>query len=166
MALSQSQRSLIEKARLLGSGADGFVLSEEVCAYLVAVIVSDLGLRAKFPEIPQPVSGFFSTADIERLDLAGVKFEPLAERLFSLDKNADTYFACLASLHKRRLKYQRILRTQSIPTIDQVGPRGLLQFGSLSPRALGALLFWRKWLYDIDNRAAQETGYLFEPIIA
>jgi len=41
-----------------------------------------------------------------------------------------------------------------------------LQFGSLSPNAVGALLFWRKWLYDIDNRAAQETGYLFEPIIA
>jgi ApaLI-like restriction endonuclease len=25
---------------------------------------------------------------------------------------------------------------------------------------------WRKWFYDIDNRAAQETGYLFEPILA
>ena len=24
----------------------------------------------------------------------------------------------------------------------------------------------RKWFYDIDNRAGQETGYLFEPIIA
>jgi hypothetical protein len=31
---------------------------------------------------------------------------------------------------------------------------------------LAALLFWRKWLYDIDNRAAQETGYLFHPIVA
>ncbi len=166
MALTQSQRSLIEKARVLGSGTEGHMLSDEVCAYLVAVIVSDLDLGAKFPEIRLPPPGFFSTADIERLTLAGVKFEPLAERLFSLDSNADTYFACLANLHKRRLKYQRILRSQPIPTIDQVGPRGLLQFGSLTPRALGALLFWRKWLYDIDNRAAQETGYLFEPIIA
>ena len=25
---------------------------------------------------------------------------------------------------------------------------------------------WRKWIYDIDNRSAQETGYLFEPILA
>jgi hypothetical protein len=32
--------------------------------------------------------------------------------------------------------------------------------------ALAALLFWRKWIYDFDNRAAQETGYLFEPILA
>jgi hypothetical protein len=23
-----------------------------------------------------------------------------------------------------------------------------------------------EWLYDIDNRSAQETGYLFEPILA
>ncbi len=166
MALTQSQRSLIEKARVLGSGAEGHMLSDEVCSYLLAVIVSDLGLGAKFPEIRLPPPGFFSTADIERLTLAGVKFEPLAERLVSLDCDSDTYFACLANLHKRRLKYQRILRSQPIPTIDQVGARGLLQFGSLTPRALGALLFWRKWLYDIDNRAAQETGYLFEPIIA
>jgi len=166
MALTQSQRSLIEKARVLGSGAEGHMLSDEVCSYLLAVIVSDLGLGAKFPEIRLPPPGFFSTADIERLTLAGVKFEPLAERLVSLDRDSDTYFACLANLHKRRLKYQRILRSQPIPTIDQVGARGLLQFGSLTPRALGALLFWRKWLYDIDNRAAQETGYLFEPIIA
>jgi hypothetical protein len=27
-------------------------------------------------------------------------------------------------------------------------------------------LFWRKWIFDIDNRAGQETGYVFEPIIA
>ncbi len=27
-------------------------------------------------------------------------------------------------------------------------------------------MLWRKWLYDIDNRAGQETGYVFEPIIA
>ena len=41
-----------------------------------------------------------------------------------------------------------------------------MQFGTLSSPALAALLFWRKWLYDIDNRAAQETGYVFEPVIA
>jgi hypothetical protein len=55
---------------------------------------------------------------------------------------------------------------QAFPTIDQIGPRGLLQYGSLSPKALAGLIFWRKWLFDIDNRAAQETGYVFEPIIA
>lgn len=36
----------------------------------------------------------------------------------------------------------------------------------MSPQALAGFLLWRKWLFDIDNRAGQETGYLFEPIIA
>jgi hypothetical protein len=31
---------------------------------------------------------------------------------------------------------------------------------------LTAFLLWRKWVFDVDNRAGQETGYLFEPIIA
>jgi hypothetical protein len=83
-----------------------------------------------------------------------------------MHSDADIYFYCLATLHKARLKYERILESQAIPTIDQVGPRGLLQYGVLSPKSLAALLFWRKWMFDIDNRAGQETGYVFEPIIA
>ena len=84
----------------------------------------------------------------------------------SVDPDADAYFDCLAYLHKARLKYERILQTQPVPTADQVGPRGLLQFGCLETKALTPFLLWRKWLFDIDNRAAQETGYVFEPIIA
>ena len=90
----------------------------------------------------------------------------LFERLLKLDSDADMYYACLATLHKARLKYETILETQPVPTLEQVGPRGLLQYGKLSPRALAGFLFWRKWFFDIDNRAGQETGYLFEPVIA
>lgn len=36
----------------------------------------------------------------------------------------------------------------------------------MSAHALVSLLFWRKWLFDLDNRAGQETGYVFEPIVA
>ena len=50
--------------------------------------------------------------------------------------------------------------------MDQVGPRALLQYGQMSTKALAGFLLWRKWFFDIDNRAGQETGYLFEPIIA
>jgi hypothetical protein len=45
-------------------------------------------------------------------------------------------------------------------------PRSLLEFGARPSEALASWLVWRKWLYDIDNRSAQETGYLFEPILA
>jgi hypothetical protein len=166
MALSQSQRAIIEKARALGGGGQAVSLDEGVCAYLTGVIVADLGLGVQFPEIdPVRLPHFFGAAPLEGLSLQ-VPFLPLFERLVSLDANADTYFACLAGLHKARLKYERILQTQAIATIDQVGPRGLLQYGTMSPKALTGFLLWRKWLFDIDNRAAQETGYLFEPIIA
>ena len=59
-----------------------------------------------------------------------------------------------------------ILQAQPLPTSLQVAPRSLLEFGILATPALASWLTWRKWFYDIDNRAAQETGYLFEPILA
>ncbi|NJM72026.1 MAG: hypothetical protein HC862_18580 [Scytonema sp. RU_4_4] len=48
----------------------------------------------------------------------------------------------------------------------QISPRTLLEFGIIASRALASWMVWKKWFYDIDNRAAQETGYLFEPILA
>jgi hypothetical protein len=90
----------------------------------------------------------------------------IIDNLFARIPDSDTYFECLATLQRSRLKFQRILQYQPLPTMDQVGPRALLQFGQMSPRSLAAFLFWRKFLFDIDNRSGQETGYLFEPIIA
>jgi hypothetical protein len=78
----------------------------------------------------------------------------------------ETYFDCLCSLHKRRKKYARILSAQPLPTMLQVAPRSLLEFGVRDTRALASWMTWRKWFFDIDNRAGQETGYLFEPILA
>ncbi|NHZ67174.1 hypothetical protein [Massilia genomosp. 1] len=77
-----------------------------------------------------------------------------------------TYLLCLASLHKRRKKYSMILEAQPIPRMIQVSPRALVEFGGMQPDALASWLTWRKWFYDLDNRSAQETGYLFEPILA
>lgn len=167
MPLTQAQRTIVERARAVGGGEQGIALTDEACCYVVATIVSDLSLTDRFPEFKgKDLSPFFGNASLETLVVKDVSFVPLFERLVSLCADADTYFACLAALHKARLKYERILRTQPIPTIEQVGPRGLLQFGSVNARALAALLFWRKWFYDLDNRAGQETGYLFEPVIA
>lgn len=141
-------------------------LSDETCAYLVGVIARDLGLGAHFPEVPESLPEFFSPGPLSRLELAKGLFPAIFERLVAIDANTHSYFACLAALHKARLKYERILETQALPTIDQVGPRGLLQYGGVSPKTLAAFLLWRKWVFDIDNRAGQEAGYLFEPIIA
>ena len=166
MGLTKLQQTIWERSRAVGTGAQGIVLSEPTCAYLVGTVVADLGLDRQFPEVSPGLTGFFDPVDLDTLVLNGVSGREMFERLVSLVTDADTYYACLASLHKARLKYEMILRMQPIPTIEQVGPRGLLQYGKLSAGAVAAFLFWRKWFFDIDNRAGQETGYLFEPIIA
>ena len=166
MALSKTQEAFITKVRAVGGGELGVALDDATCSYLVAVIAHDLGLQDRLAGIPRAIPAFFTAEPLASLSLPGLQFARLFEALLGLQQDADAYFYCLATLHKARLKYERILQAQAIPTIDQVGPRALLQFGTLSPRALAGFLFWRKWIFDIDNRAGQETGYLFEPIIA
>ncbi len=166
MGLTKTQATIWQKARTLGNGAQGVGLSNECCGYLVGRIVQDLGLVDHFPEFQQPLPVFFGSDPLDDLVVTGLEAKAVFERLVTSQPDADTYFACLSTMHKARLKYERILSTQPLPTLEQVGPRGLLQFGKLKSQALVGFLFWRKWFYDIDNRAAQETGYLFEPIIA
>lgn len=166
MALTKTQLSIITKVRTAGASELGVSLDDATCVYIIARIVKDLHLEEHFPELPREVTPFFSSTQLTDLKIEGINFLTIFEKLIDTSEDAETYFYCLASLHKARLKYERILKAQALPTIDQVGPRGLLQFGSLSPKALAAFLFWRKWIYDIDNRAGQETGYAFEPIIA
>ncbi len=163
--LSQNQKAILERARALGGGRQGIALTDDQCVGLIAVVVQDLGLGESFPDIPLQTQSFFDIPP-ESLDVPSFDLFELFEQLLNLNRDADTYFQCLATLHKSRLKYQRILSTQPIPTLDQVGLRGLLEFGMLPSPELAAVLYWRKWMYDIDNRAGQETGYLFEPIIA
>jgi hypothetical protein len=166
MALTKTQLALLTKVRTAGASELGIKLDDAICSYLVTIIANDLELQAEFPDLPSRVLPFFGSEALTNLRLEDLPFIPLFEKLISVRADADTYFYCLATLHKARLKYERILKAQALPTIDQVGPRGLLQFGTLSPRSLAGLLFWRKWIFDIDNRAGQETGYVFEPIIA
>jgi hypothetical protein len=166
MGLTKAQEAALNKVRAAGSSDLAVSLDDGVCSYLVCVIAKDLGLTEHFPECGDTFPPFFGKQELSTLRSDGFAFRTGFERLVALKPDADTYFYCLATLHKARLKYERILQSQAIPTIDQVGPRGLLQYGGLSPTALAGLLFWRKWLYDIDNRAAQETGYVFQPVIA
>jgi len=47
-----------------------------------------------------------------------------------------TYLRCLSELHKRRRKYAMILSAQPIPTMVQVSPRALVEYGRLNTEAL------------------------------
>ena len=52
--------------------------------------------------------------------------------------DGDVYFESLAALHKAHLKYERIVEIQAVPTPDQIGPRGLLQYGSMNLQGVRA----------------------------
>jgi hypothetical protein len=166
MALTKAQATIWQKVKALGTGEQAVVLTDGMCSYLLARMVFDLEQQQKFPNLPANVPALFTNQPASELALTGIDAKALFESVVAAIPDADTYFACLAALQKARLKYERILSTQPIPTLEQVGPRALLQYGKLSSRALVSLLFWRKWFFDIDNRAGQETGYLFEPVIA
>ena len=166
MSLTKAQQAMLARARALGGGRQGVALSDNECIHLVATIVNDLQRNADFPDLPACMPPFFSDAPVDVLRFKHLNFPAIFEQLLDVVADADTYFLCLLRLYKARVKYERILCTQPIPTIDQLGPRGLVEFGKLDARHLTAYLKWRKWIFDIDNRAAQETGYIFEPIIA
>lgn len=76
------------------------------------------------------------------------------------------YLKNLSELWCKRFKFYNILKTQPFPLTEQIGPRCLLEYGNCEDTLLFSWMSWRKLIYDIDNRSAQETGYLFEPILA
>ena len=75
MALTQSQKSLIERAQAAGGGELGTGLSNDACGFLVATMIRDLGLVDRFPEIAdKDFPGFFEETDPRKLELQGLAF--------------------------------------------------------------------------------------------
>lgn len=171
---SISVKQIFTKATILGAGTDRLSLSESQIFCLLQISIHDLGW--KHDEIGLPTNASIPDTDYYKIPLDW--FESFNEvpsmkelqESFQLALNKDDdfrlYFSNLCSLHKRRIKYQIILRTQPKPTMDQIGPRGLLEYGINNKTLLYNWITWRKWIFDIDNRSGQETGYLFEPILA
>jgi hypothetical protein len=176
MSVSAEIKKAFSAARILGHGDDRVALSENEVFCLLAQCCSDLGVSASVSQLPDLSVAPVGT-DYYRIPLAWFQTpQPgcpsataLLESLASCVANeADfrLYFENLATLHKRRLKYKHILSNQPKPTMNQIGPRSLLEFGGVDDALLASWLVWRKWIFDVDNRAAQETGYLFEPVLA
>lgn len=138
-------------------------ITQNDIAYLVRRTAVDLDILGQLSTIDGDTPAFFETIespDDRSAHSAREQFVELATKL----PDADTYVACLGAMLKGRSKYRRILETQPFADMDQVGPRGLLQYGEVGRSELAALLVWRKWIYDIDNRTAQDTGYFIEPL--
>ena len=165
MHLTTAQSTTYQRILDPGSSAQAVRLSQDHVRALIHIAARDLRLQG----LPQPsgaVPDLFDNAFTSEFRLPGGDARELFAHALSLNPEMETYVACLSTLHKTRLKYRQVLSSQPFATMDQVGPRALLQYQQLSNRSLAALLVWRKWLFDLDNRAAQDTGYLFEPVIS
>lgn len=166
MSLTTAQSTTYQRIRNSSTSKQAVRLSDDALRALVYITARDLDVMDELPEPSREIPDLFDadlTADYE---FSGEDPKRLFATLCGLRADADTYVACLASLHKARLKYRKVLATQPFADMNQVGPRGLLQYGLVEVPALATLLIWRKWMYDVDNRAAQDTGYLVEPVIA
>lgn len=174
MPVSLTVKDLFKKARLLTGGTPEIRLGESELYALLLLICRDLdwtperiGLPTALSVVPRenyyliPEDWFLSHANAR--DVHGL--QEAIEAALNVERDFGMYFSNLCSLHKRRLKFRRMLSTQPKPTMDQVGTRGLLEYGTYSDRFLFNWLVWRKWVFDLDNRSGQETGYLFEPVL-
>ncbi|MEQ1663281.1 MAG: hypothetical protein ABL877_11355 [Thiobacillus sp.] len=152
------------------------VMTPSEMAKLIGVVYRDTGrieqLDGMYPGISAkivPNHDYYLVPDdwfIEPIQLD--EFEHIELMRLGVKQIPDfvTYLRCLSELHKRRRKYSMILSAQPMPTMVQVSPRALVEYGRLDAEALASWLTWRKFFYDLDNRSAQETGYLFEPVLA
>lgn len=163
--LGPEDRKTIADGRNLGP----ISMSDREMGRLVAVVLRDLAHHTLIPawarDIPDgnyynvPI-GWFTRDETRPFDF-GSFFLTCRKEV----ENFRVIFRCITKLHRHRRKYEVILRTQPLPTMEQVARRGLLEYGIVPVEALASWLTWRKWVYDIDNRSAQETGYLFEPML-
>ena len=168
---SKEERRLLTIARTLGSNGLKVYLEDPELVRLCVVIATDLGydsLVEDFIEAKELNQGYYRTpmSWFTGALANSITLEDVFHRLDNAISDFRDYFRCLCALHKHRRKFRLILEHQAFPQMEQIIPRCLLEHGMMPPDTLASWLVWRKWLYDIDNRSAQETGYLFEPILA
>ena len=171
MLIDKETSQLLNKARNLGGKGPTIYLTDNTLIRLCIVVATDLNQQHLIRDVTDDeisLEGYYSIPLewFERSASGNVSFIDMFLLLKQHIHDFETYFLNLCEIHKRRLKFQHILETQRLPQIEPIVPRALLEYGLMPSETLASWLVWRKWLYDIDNRSAQETGYLFEPILA
>jgi hypothetical protein len=159
----------LQTARRLKSGLLPVEVSWKMIAGLALRVGLDRGydVSRQFPGVNVP-EDFFHVADPEDWEVVGASIDVshIVAWLEREDRDNAIYLELLVRLLVRRVKYRAILMTQAFATSEQVGPRTLLEHGLLEPGALSTLVVWRKWMMDVDNRSGQETGYLYDAVVA
>ncbi len=175
--LDAEESKLLTKVLTLGTGTNlPITMTASELVKLIGVVYRDTGnvhrLDESYPVISKsivPDQDYYDIGDDWfSAPITLNAFEHIELMRLGIQQIPDfaTYLKCLSELHKRRRKYAKILSTQPLPTMVQVSPRALVEYGSIETEALASWLTWRKFFYDLDNRSAQETGYLFEPVLA
>lgn len=175
MSLTRQQKEFYRTFSQHGSGDAKIQIPPSDVALLIHIAYKDLfkieptWFKPDFAELAK--QNFYSLTPAQIDSLPQINQET-AYNLLIASGATDTnniiylYLKNLAELYRRRFKFYNILRTQSFPMTEQIGPRCLLEYGRCVDDLLFDWMCWRKLIYDIDNRSAQETGYLFEPILA
>lgn len=167
-------RNLYTKCKMHGAGEAQVVISDGELYALLSIAADSLGWShddLNMERIYSPNEDYYKIPIewFEEQSTADVSPSTVINSLkagFEKDNDFGLFIENLTALHRRRVKYRRILSAQPIPNMDQIGPRALLEYGLCNTTLLANWMVWRKWIYDIDNRSAQETGYLFEPLLA
>lgn len=173
--MNKPQREFYRQFSQHGTGEAKVVITAKEVALLFFVAYHDI--HEKFPETPfheianLAEKGLYKISFAEIDKLSGISDDDCFDLL---DKYGATnisdviylYLKNLCDLYRRRYKYEHILKNQPFPHADQIAPRSLLEYGKCEDSLLATWLEWRKWIFDIDNRSGQETGYVFEPILA
>lgn len=173
--MNRQQREFYKLFSEHGSGDAKVVISPQEVLVMLFMATSDLELP-----LPNTVNGIFrETARKGFYNITHEDTDSLPElsvdecfammeqcQVTNISNIAFLYLKNLCDLYRRRVKYYSILKTQSFPSAEQIVPRSLLEYGNCENQLLADWIEWRKWIFDIDNRSAQETGYVFEPILA
>lgn len=173
--MNRQQREFYKQFSEHGAGDAKVIISPQEVLVMLLITVSDLdipfpnGIHKAFEEISGKGFYYISHKDVENLPVISAdECFVIMEQCHVTDINNIVYLYLknLCDLYRRRVKYHSILKTQSFPNAEQIVPRSLLEYGNCENQLLADWLEWRKWIFDIDNRSAQETGYIFEPILA
>lgn len=174
MAITTTIRQLLTQCKIHGSGDAQVILSDAELYILMCISANDLGWSLSelgLTNIDIPFQNYYKIPLewFSSIEISNATPAILLNALTSACNKHDDYrlyIQNLSALHRRRVKYRRILSTQPLAHKEQIAPRSLLEYGVCDTSLLSSWMVWRKWIYDIDNRSAQETGYLFEPILA
>jgi hypothetical protein len=174
MTVSTSIRHLLTQCKIHGNGDAQVMLTDSELYVLFYLSICDLDWECSefgFIDIEFPHTEYYHIPIVWFGTLEITQATPdfllcVLDKACRRHQDYSLFIRNLCALHRRRVKYARILSSQPLPGIDQIAPRGLLEYGACNIDLLCNWMAWRKWVYDIDNRVAQETGYFFEPVLA